>query len=206
MTIAQQMVPGFVAFALVASGFTSMAPNLVFERERGMLKRIRVTPVPVWVVFGGLAGRVLLASATVTAVLLLVGRVAFDVSLPLAHLPLLLAGLVLGSACLCCLGVAVTALVRNEDAAPAITNAIVLPLLFVSGVFIPSDQLPDGLRRGRRGLPRRAAGGGPRRRLRPETGPPRAHPRPPRRGGGVGCGRPFVASRTFRSVPQRDRE
>ena len=144
--VAQQMVPGFIAFSLVASGFTSLAVTLVFKRERGMLKRVRVTPVPIGVLFAGLAGRVLLVSAVVSAVLVAVGRVAFDVSLPLAHLPALLASLVLGAAALCCLGVAVTGLIRNEDAAPAITNAVVLPLFFVSGVFLPRDQLPDALR------------------------------------------------------------
>ena len=206
VTIAQQMVPGFVAFALVASGFTSMALNVVFKRERGMLKRIRVTPVPMWVVFGGLAGRVLLTSATVTAVLLAVGRVAFDVSLPLAHLPLLGTGLVLGSASLCCLGVAATALVRNEDAAPATTNAIVLPLFFVSGVFIPSDQLPDGLRVLGEVFPVEpfvavlvdAFDPGP-----VPLGPTLGHLAVVAAWGAVGL---VVAGRTFRTVPQRDRE
>ncbi len=206
VTIAQQMVPGFVAFALVASGFTSMALNLVFKRERGMLKRIRITPVPMWVVFGGLVGRVLLTSTTVTLVLLAVGRAAFGVSLPLAHVPLLLAALLLGSIALCCLGVAATALVRNEDAAPAITNAIVLPLFFVSGVFIPSSQLPDGLRIVGEAFPVEPLVAALVDAFDPGSvalGPTLRHLGVLAAWGAVGL---VVASRTFRTVPERDRE
>lgn len=86
--------------------------------------------------------------------------------------------LVVGSAALCCLGVAATGLIRNEDAAPAITNALVLPLFFVSGVFLPASQLPGGLRMVGELFP-----------VEPLVV--------------VGL---LVASRTFRSVPQRDRE
>src|SRR5438874_2559981 len=38
------------------------------------------------------------------------------------------------------LGLALTSLIPNGDAAPAVVNASILPLLFLSGVFIP---LPD---------------------------------------------------------------
>ncbi len=67
------------------------------------------------------------------------------VSLPLSHVPTRLITLVMGSVAFCCLGVAATALVHNEDAAPAVPNAIVLPLMFVSGVFLPLSELPRGL-------------------------------------------------------------
>jgi ABC-2 type transport system permease protein len=45
--------------------------------------------------------------------------------------------LVVGAAAFCALGLAVTALIPNADASAAIVNASILPLLFLSGIFIP---------------------------------------------------------------------
>ena len=51
-----------------------------------------------------------------------------------------------GAGSFCALGIAYTRLIPSEDAAPAMTNAVVLPLYFISGVFVPVSQLPHGLR------------------------------------------------------------
>ena len=45
--------------------------------------------------------------------------------------------LLVGAASFCALGFAITAVIPNADAAPAIVNASILPLLFLSGIFIP---------------------------------------------------------------------
>ncbi|HKT84250.1 MAG TPA: ABC transporter permease, partial [Solirubrobacterales bacterium] len=49
------------------------------------------------------------------------------------------------SAAFCCLGIALTAAIPSQDAAAPIVNALLLPLYFLSGVFIPDDQLPSGV-------------------------------------------------------------
>ena len=51
--------------------------------------------------------------------------------------------LLVGAASFCCMGVALTAVIPSEDAAAPITNATVLPLYFLSGVFIPQEEIPD---------------------------------------------------------------
>ena len=145
--VAQLQVPGFIALSVVSAAFVSLAITLVIKRERGILKRTRAMPAPAWVVFGGLIGKSVAVGLVVTAVLMLIGGLAYDVALPLEHLPALLAALVLGAAAFCCLGVAVTSVIGSEDAAPAVTNAITLPLFFVSGIFIPEQQLPGWLAR-----------------------------------------------------------
>jgi ABC-2 type transport system permease protein len=53
--------------------------------------------------------------------------------------------LVVGAAAFCCLGIALTAAIPSQDAAAPIVNALLLPLYFLSGVFIPDDQLPSGV-------------------------------------------------------------
>ena len=53
--------------------------------------------------------------------------------------------LVVGAASFCCLGIALTALIPSQDAAAPIVNALLLPLYFLSGVFVPDDELPSGV-------------------------------------------------------------
>ena len=67
------------------------------------------------------------------------GRVPWD------RLPAILVDLVVGAASFCCLGIALTAPIPSQDAAAPIVNAMLLPLYFLSGVFIPDDQLPNGV-------------------------------------------------------------
>ena len=74
-----------------------------------------------------------------------IGRLLYDVEIPWEHLPAVLVTLAIGAASFCCLGIALTAVIPSEDAAPAITNVAVLPLYFLSGVFIPETEIPDGV-------------------------------------------------------------
>ena len=72
-----------------------------------------------------------------TVIIVLVCAVAILVVLLLAAM------VVIGSAAFCALGFAVTAMIPNFDAAAPIVNASILPLLFLSGVFIPlGDNAP----------------------------------------------------------------
>jgi len=143
--VAHLQVPGFIALAIVSATFVSLAISLVVKRERAVLKRARATPVAPAVVFGGLVAKSILVALVVAAALMLVGGLLYDVTLSLAQLPALLVALVVGAAAFCCLGVAVTAVIGSEEAAPAITNAVTLPLFFISGIFVPETELPDGL-------------------------------------------------------------
>ncbi len=68
-----------------------------------------------------------------------VGRIAFNVPLPFGQLPLLLVALLVSGASFCALGLALAGLIPNAAAAPAIVNATVLPLYFISDVFLQVD-------------------------------------------------------------------
>ncbi len=74
-----------------------------------------------------------------------IGRLAYGVGIPWDRLPAILLTLVVGAASFCCLGIALTAAIPSQDAAAPIVNALLLPLYFLSGVFIPDDQLPSGV-------------------------------------------------------------
>jgi ABC-2 type transport system permease protein len=140
-------VPAFIALAVVSASFVSLAIGLTNVRENGVLKRVRATPAAPGIVFAGRIGTAIVSAVTVTAILCAIGALAFDVTLPAATMPALLVTLVVGAGAFCALGIAYTRLIPSDDAAPAMTNAVVLPLYFASGVFVPVSQLPEGLRR-----------------------------------------------------------
>jgi ABC-2 type transport system permease protein len=71
--------------------------------------------------------------------------VAFGVGFRGGTVAGLVVTLALGAACFCTLGLAVSGLCPNADAAPAIVNFSIFPLLFVSGIFVPLDNAPEWL-------------------------------------------------------------
>ena len=78
------------------------------------------------------------------AIIVTLGNVVYGVEWP--EDPLLLAGFtLLGVVCFASLGMAFSHVIPNEDAAPAFTNAVFLPLIFISGVFYSADDLPKAL-------------------------------------------------------------
>jgi ABC-2 type transport system permease protein len=79
------------------------------------------------------------------AVLLGIGWVAYDASVPGRTLLALAVTVVLGAASFCCLGYALTSVIHNEDSAQPVTQALVLPLYFISGVFVAVSILPHWL-------------------------------------------------------------
>jgi ABC-2 type transport system permease protein len=140
-------VPAFIALAVISAAFVALAMGFTRMRENGVLKRVRATPVAPWIVFAGRIGTSIVTSLLTTALLMLIGSVLFGVTLPTNALPGLLAALAVGTFAFCTLGIAYTRVIGSEEAGPALTNAVVLPLYFVSGVFVPFRQLPEGLQR-----------------------------------------------------------
>nr|MDQ3573587.1 ABC transporter permease [Actinomycetota bacterium] len=64
---------------------------------------------------------------------------------PTGTLPGLALAVIIGTAACCCLGFALTAIIPSESAAPAVSNALVLPIYFFSGIFIPNSEIPQGM-------------------------------------------------------------
>jgi ABC-2 type transport system permease protein len=69
----------------------------------------------------------------------------FGVEVPTETLPALILTVLVGAFCFSAMGFALSSLIPSEDSAPAITNAIVLPIYFLSGVFIPESEIPNGI-------------------------------------------------------------
>ena len=138
-------VPAILTLAVISATTVKLATNLPAEREAGQLKRIRGTPLPPATFIAGRVGNSLVITAIMVVLVSVIGAVVYGVDVPTNTLPAMLVTLAVGAFSFSCLGFALAAVIPTEDAAPAVTNATVLPLYFLSGVFIPQDELPNGV-------------------------------------------------------------
>jgi ABC-2 type transport system permease protein len=131
-------VAEMAAFSVISACYNNIAISITFQRDMGVLKRVNGTPLRAVVYFSARVLHALLVSVLLVAITVLFGRVVYDADVPsgvaLLHF---LVMLVVGAASFCALGFAITAVIPNYDAAAPIVNATILPLLFLSGVFIP---------------------------------------------------------------------
>lgn len=138
-------VPGLSAMAVIASSFVNLVITITAQRESGVLKRRRATPVPAGVVIAGRTVTALLTSLVVMAVMLVIGRFAYGVTLPGSTIPGVVLTAAVGSITFCVLGYAVSTVISSADSAQPMVQAMILPLYFISGVFIPNVNLPGWL-------------------------------------------------------------
>jgi ABC-2 type transport system permease protein len=135
-------VPAIAAFSVITACFTNVAMGIAIARDRGILKRMRGTPLPGWAYLAGRIGSATAIALLLVAIVAVVGKVVYDIPLPTNTLPGLVTTLVVGAASFAALGVAMTAAIRDADAAPAVVNAAILPLVFISDVLIPLEDPP----------------------------------------------------------------
>ena len=144
VSFTQYFTAGMVASGVVLSSFQSLAIGIAIERDDGTLKRLRGTPMPQSAYFLGKIGMVLVTSVVQTAILLVVGALAFDLELPSD------VGLwvrftwifVLGTAAGTVLGIAYSSVPRSAKSAAAVVSPVVIVLQFISGVFFVYSELP----------------------------------------------------------------
>ena len=137
-------IPGIITLAVVSATTQSLAINLTEDRETGRLKRFRGTPLPTWAFVAGRVGNSAVTCLLMVALVTAIGRIFYDVPVPTETLPALIVTLLVGAFAFSCLGFALTAAIPTEDAAPPIANVSLLPLYFISGVFIPESEIPEG--------------------------------------------------------------
>ena len=138
-------VPGIIALGIIAACFVNLVASVTAQRERGVLKRRRATPVPAAAIIAGRVLTAIVIAVVIAAVLLGIGWAAYGAHVPGRTAPALVVTVVVGAASFCCLGYALTSLIHNEDAAQPTTQALMLPLYFISGVFVAVTILPHWL-------------------------------------------------------------
>ncbi|RAY12740.1 ABC transporter permease [Actinomadura craniellae] len=139
-------VPVNVLLAMIMAGILALPPVLSGYREHGILRRMSTTPVRSVTL---LAAQIVLhfAAALGSALLVIaIGRLAYDVALP-GHLSGYLLALLLGALGALALGAAVAAVTPTTRAATVAGSVIIFPAMFLAGVWIPVQAMPDVLQR-----------------------------------------------------------
>jgi ABC-2 type transport system permease protein len=146
------LIPGIAGMAIMATTFTALAFNMTFLREQGILKRMRGTPLPVRDYLGALVASAVINAVIQVVLVFAIGRLGYGVDLP-DEPAAALGWAAAGVAAFAALGIAFSHAIPNFDAAGAYTNAVFLPLIFISGVFYSADDLPPVLEAAGQALP-----------------------------------------------------
>jgi ABC-2 type transport system permease protein len=141
-------VSAMAAFSVITACYNNIAVSLSFQRDAGILKRTNGTPLPAISYLSARILHAMLVALLLVAITVAFGKAFYDAEIPSGlTLVRFVVMLVVGAACFCALGFAITPLIPNEDAAVPIVNATILPLLFLSGIFIPlGDDAPNWIR------------------------------------------------------------
>jgi len=140
-----RLVPMIAGMSVMSTTFTALAYNIVFLRERGVLKRIRGTPLPTISYFGGVAANAVTNTALQIAIIVLAGRVFFGIGWP-AHWGALIVFVLVGVVCFASLGVAFAHVIPNFESTAAYVNAVFLPVVAISFYAFDSSSAPGFVR------------------------------------------------------------
>src|ERR1700719_4264703 len=140
-----KLIPSIAGMSVMSTTFTALAYNIVFLRERGVLKRIRGTPLPTGSYFGGVAANAVTNTAFQIAIIVLAGRVFFGIGWP-RDWGELFVFVIAGVVCLAALGVAFAHVIPTFESTAAYVNAVFLPVVFVSFFVFDSSSAPGFLR------------------------------------------------------------
>ena len=138
-------VPGLVALGVISASFMNLVISVTAQRESGILKRRRSTPVPAWVLITSRA-LVCFATAVVNAVVLIgIGAAVYGARVPGRTIPAVVVTIAIGAIAFCALGYALVTAINSADSAQPVLQLVMLPLYFISGIFIPSADIPQWL-------------------------------------------------------------
>jgi ABC-2 type transport system permease protein len=139
------IVPGIAGMCVMSATFTALAYNVTFLRERGILKRLRGTPLPTSAYLAGVAANAVANTVLEVGLVIVAGRIVFGVAWPTEWLSLLVF-VALGVVCFASLGVALAHAIPNFESAPAYVNAVFLPMILIAGVFYDAGDAPAVIR------------------------------------------------------------
>lgn len=137
VTVAQYFAPALAVFAAASATYTNIGVFTSFQRDQGILKRVRGTPLPAWIFFMGKIISSAMIAALAVGLMMLVGVLVYGITIYARTLPAAIVTFLVGVACFAALGLLVAAIAPSGNAATAIANATLLPIAFFSGLFVP---------------------------------------------------------------------
>jgi ABC-2 type transport system permease protein len=147
-----RLIPAIAGMSVMSTTFTALAYNIVFLRERGVLKRIHGTPLPALSYFGGVTANAVTNTTLQIGIVVLAGKLIFGIGWPRDWAELVVFVLA-GVISLAALGVAFAHAIPNFESTAAYVNAVFLPVVFISFYVFDSHSAPGFLRQIAEALP-----------------------------------------------------
>lgn len=138
-------LPIVVAMGLALFSLSGLSQLFASYREKGVLRRMRTTPVKPRALLGAQLLMATLLSVVTMLVMLALGRLAFGVGLP-RQLPAYLIGYLLVALAMFAVGLLVGSLAPSGKSASATGSLVFFPLVFFAGLWVPRAAMPDVLR------------------------------------------------------------
>ena len=136
INLGQYYVPAFAAYGVMAACFNILAINMVNRREMGLLKRLRLSPLPTWMLLAAVFINWMIIALIQVVLLLVLGRFGYGVHGP-RDVGLFILVLVVGMFSFTALGVGLSTVVPNADAAGPIVSLVFFILVALSGLYFP---------------------------------------------------------------------
>jgi ABC-2 type transport system permease protein len=149
VTVAQLYTAGLIGAGVMSASFQNLGIGIATDRDDGTLKRLAGTPLPRGSYFLGKIISVLVVAVLEVAILLAVGVLMYDLTLPseVTRWVTFTWVFLLGITGAALLGIAVSSLPRSAKSASAVISLPFIVLQFISGVFIPFTEMPEWLMR-----------------------------------------------------------
>lgn len=146
VTVAQYYAPALAVFSAANATYSNVGVGTAYQRDEGILKRTRGTPLPASIFFTGKVAASTIVAFIAMFIMMAVGVFVYGIEIYPRTLPAAIVTFLVGTASFAALGLLVAAVSPTGAAATAITNATLLPLAFLSGLFIPfTEETPDWL-------------------------------------------------------------
>jgi ABC-2 type transport system permease protein len=142
--VARYLLVSYGVFGVMSPGLFGFGVSLALERDGGLLTYNRALPMPPGAYLLGKMLMAMLAAAVVMLLLLAMGLGMAHVTLTARQAGLLMLTGVLGVLPFCALGMLVGTLIKGQGA-PGALNLVYLPMSFLSGLWVPMNELPKAL-------------------------------------------------------------
>ncbi|HTZ94106.1 MAG TPA: ABC transporter permease [Streptosporangiaceae bacterium] len=147
VTVGQLFTAGMIAGGIAATSFQNLGLSIAAERERGTLKRLRGTPMAPAAYFIGKIIQVFVCTVAEVVVLVAVGMAFYHLNLPTtaARWWTLAWVFVLGTVACSLVGIGISSLGRSATNSFPVITLPFLVLQFISGVYVPFNEVPPWL-------------------------------------------------------------
>jgi ABC-2 type transport system permease protein len=139
------LLPGIIGMAIMSNGIFGLSTAIVTYREKGILRRLKITPLPLSTFLGARVVTQVLISFFQTAILIAFAMLAFGVHITGNYFALALT-VFIGSLCFINIGFLVSSIANTTETADTVANIINMPMMFLAGIFFPVDNVPAWIR------------------------------------------------------------